>query len=165
VHAASLVDGPVFVRISRMPVPDIYDSDYRLQIGRAVRLREGNDVTLVANGTMLTRALAAADLLADERVSARVVAMPTVKPLDVEEILAAAAETAGIVTVEEHSTTGGLGGAVAEAVVENHPARVRILGIPNVFAPTGSAEWLLDHFELNADGIRTAALNLIGSRH
>jgi transketolase len=122
-------------------------------------------VTLVANGTMVSRALAAAELLADDQVSARVVSMPTVKPIDVNEVLAAAGETAGIVTVEEHSTSGGLGGAVAEVVGEHHPATVRRLGIPDVFAPTGSAEWLLDHFDLNSRGIRRAALNLVENGH
>lgn len=154
-------DGPSFVRISRMAVPAIYDRDHRFELGRAVRVREGGDVALIANGTMLSRALAAADLLAESGVDALVLSVPTVKPLDVEAIVAVAGETRCLVTVEEGTVVGGLGGAVAETVARHAPTRVRMLGIPGVFAPTGTAEWLLDHFGLNADGIRTAALETL----
>jgi transketolase len=154
-------EGPSFVRVSRMAVPAIYGPDHRFQLGRAVRLRDGADVALIANGTMLARVLAAADLLAGEGVDALVLSVPTVKPLDVEAVVAAAVETQCIVTVEEGTTIGGLGGAVAETVARHAPTRVRILGIPGVFAPTGTAEWLLDHFGLAADGIRTAALETL----
>ena len=157
-------EGPVFVRVARMGVPAVYEPGYRFRIGRAVRLREGADVTVVANGTMLARALAAAELLAADGVDARVVSMPTVKPLDREEIAAAAEETGAIVTVEEHTVHGGLGGAVAEAVVATRPVPMRILGVPGTFAPTGSAEFLLDHFGLNAEGIRRAALAVLEER-
>lgn len=160
--AAAEHEGPVFVRVSRMPVPAVYGPEYRFELGRAVRVREGDDVTVIANGTMLSRAVQAAERLAADGIEARVVSMPTVKPLDVGEVEAAAAETAGIVTVEEHTIRGGLGGAVAEHVVATGPAPMRILGIPDTFAPTGSAAWLLDHFHLNAEGIRTAALDLVG---
>jgi transketolase len=157
-------DGPVFVRVSRMGVPAVYEPSYHFRIGKAARLREGNDVTVIANGTMLTRALAAADLLAGEGVDARVVSMPTVKPLDRDEVIAAAEDTGAIVTVEEHTIHGGLGSAVAEVVVESRPVPMRILGIPGTFAPTGSAAFLLDHFRLNADGIRAAAVGLVTGR-
>jgi transketolase len=90
--------------------------------------------------------------------------MSTVRPLDKAAVLAAAAETGGIVTVEEHSTFGGLGSAVAEVVVTNHPVPMRILGVPGVFAPTGSAEWLLEYFGLTAVGIRDAALELVAAK-
>lgn len=156
-------EGPVFVRVSRMGVPAIYPADHRFEIGRAVRLIDGDDVTVIANGTMLTRALDAAALLREDGVAARVVSMPTVKPLDLTELRAAAHETAGIVTVEEHSVRGGLGGAVAEALAVAHPAPMRILGFPG-FAPTGSAKWLLEHFGLSATGIRAAALELTERR-
>jgi transketolase len=159
-RAATEHDGPVFVRVSRMGVPLVYGADYRFRIGRAARLAEGGDVTLIANGTMISRALEAATLLAAEGVGARVVSMPTVKPLDVDEIAAAAEETGAIVTVEEHSVRGGLGGAVAEAVVAQRPVPMRILGFPG-FAPTGSASWLLDHFGLTGAGIRDAAVELL----
>jgi transketolase len=162
-RAAADHHGPVFVRVSRMGVPSVYGDDYRFEIGRAVRLGEGTDVTLVANGTMVSRALEAAALLAAEGVGARVLSMPTVKPLDVDEIAAAAEETGALVTVEEHSVRGGLGGAVAEAVVATRPVPMRILGFPG-FAPTGSASWLLEHFRLTGTGIRDAALELVEAK-
>jgi transketolase len=160
IRAASDHDGPVFIRISRMGVPAVYPSDYRFEIGRAERLVEGGDVTLIANGTMLWRALDAAALLAADGIVARVVSMPTVKPLDEAEIVAAAEETGAIVTIEEHSIRGGLGGAVAECVVAQRPVPMQILGFPG-FAPTGSASWLFDHFGLNGEGIRAAAAALV----
>jgi transketolase len=159
-RAAAEHDGPVFVRVSRMGVPSVCPADYRFELGRAIRLREGNDVTLIANGTMVSRALDAAVSLAAGGVATRVVSMPTVKPLDLAEIAAAAEETGAIVTVEEHSVYGGLGGAVAEAVVAQRPVPMRILGFPG-FAPTGSASFLLDHFGLNATGIHAAAVDVL----
>jgi transketolase len=161
VHAAWRTEGPMFLRISRMPVPIVHARDYRFEIGRAARLREGNDVTLIANGTMVSRALDAAILLADNGIGARVLNMSTVRPLDREAIIEAAIQTGRIVTVEEHTIYGGLGGAVAEVVVANSPVPMRILGIPGVFAPTGSAQWLLEHFGLTAEGICQAALELV----
>lgn len=162
-RAAAEHEGPVFVRVSRMGVPAVYPQDYRFEIGRAVRLADGDDVTLVANGTMVSRALQAAAVLLEEGVAARVLSMPTVKPLDLEQLVAAADETGGIVTIEEHSVRGGLGGAVAEALAVERPVPMRILGFPG-FAPTGSAEWLLDHVGLSAAGIARAALELTGAR-
>jgi transketolase len=156
--------GPVFLRTSRMPVPVIHPPDYRFEIGKAVEMRSGSDVTLIANGTMVCRALAAADLLAGDGVFATVLNMATLQPLDTEAIVRAARVTGAIVTVEEHSIHGGLGGAVAEVVVGAAPVPMRILGIPGVFAPTGSATWLFDHFGLNAEGIRKAALDVIRVR-
>jgi transketolase len=152
--------GPVFLRVSRMPVPVIHDEHYRFAIGRAVQLRPGRDVTLIANGTMVTRALEAADLLVDAGVDARVLNMSTVRPIDRDAIVAAASETGRIVTVEEHSVYGGLGSAVAEVVCTTVPVPMRILGVPGVFAPTGSVTWLLEHFKLTPHGIYAAALEL-----
>jgi transketolase len=153
-------DGPVFIRVSRMAVPPIFNDDYQFQLGKASRLVEGQDASIIANGTLVSRALEAADVLRDMEVNCRVISMPTVKPLDVDEIVRAAAETGAIVTVEEHSVRGGLGGAVAETVVEHHPVPMRILGFPG-FAPTGTAEFLLDHFGLTSDGIARAVLQLM----
>ncbi|BEP13969.1 transketolase family protein [Acidothermaceae bacterium B102] len=153
-------DGPVFVRVSRMGVPQVNPADYQFQPGKAVVLREGNDVTLVATGTVVARALAAADELAGEGVSARVLSMPTIKPIDTAALVSAARETCGIVTVEEALTTG-LGGAVAEVIVRHHPAAMRFVGVPDTFAPTGSVEWLLDHFGINAAGVAAAARELL----
>jgi transketolase len=153
--------GPVFIRTSRMPVPMVHEPDYRIEFGRAARLRDGTDVTLIANGVMVHRALEAADLLAADGVSARLLDMATASPIDIDAIVAAATETRGIVTAEEHTIRGGLGGAVAEVVVSRRPAPMRILGIPGVFAPTGTAEFLLQHFGLDAAGIRAAALDIV----
>jgi transketolase len=161
VGAAAAFRGPVFLRLSRMPVPNVHPEEYHFEIGRAARLREGNDVTLIAAGTMVCRALEAADLLAERGVQARVLNLATVRPIDRDAISAAARETRGIVTVEEHTTFGGLGGAVAEVVVATHPVPMRILGFPGVFAPTGSAAWLFEHFGLTPAGIRDAALTLL----
>jgi transketolase len=164
VRVAASTPGPMFLRISRMPVPIVHPDGYQFEIGKAASLRDGRDITLIANGVLVSRALQAADLLAAEGVRARVLNMSTVRPLDKAAVLAAAAETGGIVTVEEHTTFGGLGSAVAEVVVTNHPVPMRLLGVPGVFAPTGSVEWLLEYFGLTAEGIRNAALELVGAR-
>jgi transketolase len=153
--------GPVFIRTSRMPVPIVHPDDYHFEFGTAACLRDGTDVTIIANGVLVARALAAAGLLQQGGVSARVLNMSTVSEIDRRAVLDAARETAGIVTVEEHTVRGGLGGAIAEVVVESQPVPMRLMGIPSVFAPTGSAEWLLDYFDLNADGIWHAASELV----
>jgi transketolase len=153
---AAASEGPAFIRVSRMGVPQIFPSDYEFVPGKATTVRDGNDVTIISNGTVLWRALAAAEQLAETGVSARVISMPTVKPLDVDAVVAAARETAGIVTAEEATTAGGLGGAVAETVTAHHPTRVTILGVPE-FAPTGSAGFLLDRYGMSPAGIADAA--------
>jgi transketolase len=161
VRVTAAKHGPVFMRVSRLPVPNVHDASYCFEIGKAALLRSGGDVTLIATGVLVARALEAADLLAAQGVQARVLNMSTIRPLDQEAVLAAAAETGAIVTVEEHTVYGGLGGAVAEVVVAHRPVPMRLLGVPGVFAPTGSAHWLLDHFGLTAQGIHDAALTLV----
>jgi transketolase len=163
-RVAAEMHGPVFLRISRMPVPVVHRDDYRFAIGRAIQLRSGRDLTLIANGTMVSRALQAAELLAAAGVSARVLNMSTVRPIDREAIIAAAAETGRIVTVEEHSVYGGLGSAVAEVVCTTVPVPMRILGVPGIFAPTGSVAWLFEHFKLTPSDIRDAAFELVEKR-
>jgi len=155
--------GPIFLRISRMPVRAVHPEGYKFELGKAALLRDGDDVTIVANGVLASRALDAADALAAKGIAARVLNMSSMKPFDSDAILDAARTTRGIVTVEEALTAGGLGGAVAEVLAVHHPAPMRILGVPGVFAPTGSAEFLLEHFELTATGIENAALNLLGA--
>jgi transketolase len=162
VFVAARTEGPMFLRISRTPVPQVHPDDYHFQIGRAAQLRAGNDVTLIANGTMISRALEAADQLAERNIHARI-EYGHGPPDDREAIVSAARETHGIVTVEEHTVFGGLGSAVAEIVVQNVPAPMRILGVPGVFAPTGSAEFLFEHFGLTSDNIAKAALELLGA--
>jgi transketolase len=163
VRAAVDFVGPMYLRLSRMGVPVVHDADYRFEIGKAVRLRDGNDVTLAACGTLVPRALDAATMLAEEGIQARVINMATVKPIDREAIVEAAVETGGIVTAEEHTIYGGFGSAVSEVVATTHPVPMRILGVPGVFAPTGSPEFLLEHFGLTPQGIRDAALELVES--
>jgi transketolase len=161
VEVATSTAGPMFIRLSRLLVPIVHDPDYHFEIGKAALLRDGGDITLIANGVLVCQALAAAEMLAKEGIHARVLNMSTVRPLDNEAVQAAATETGGIVTAEEHTVFGGLGSAVAEVVVSTHPVPMRILGVPGVFAPTGSASWLLEHFGLTAQGIFDAALELV----
>src|SRR5204863_385003 len=123
-------------RISRMPVPAIFADDHVFEPGKAAVLHEGDDVTLMANGVLVSRALEAARSLKAKGVHARVLNMSSVKPIDQEAILDAARTTRGIVTAEEALMAGGLGGAVAEILALHHPAPMRILGLPDVFAPT-----------------------------
>ncbi len=153
-------DGPVYVRVSRMGVPDIYPADHEFAPGRAVTLRDGGDVTIIATGTVVSRALDAAGVLAAEGISARVLSMASIKPLDDGAVIAAARTTGAIVTVEEALTTG-LGGAVAEVVVRHCPVPMRFVGVPDTFAPTGSVTWLLDHFGISADGVAAAVREVL----
>jgi transketolase len=156
--------GPMFLRISRMPVRAVHGEGFQFRLGKANTLRQGNDVTLIANGVMVSHALDAAESLAKAGIHARVLNMSTMSPLDEDAVVEAARTTRGIVTAEEALAAGGLGGAVAEILAVKHPAPMRILGVPGVFAPTGSAEFLLEHFGLTAQGIHNAALDLLGER-
>lgn len=151
---------PVYMRIGRFKVPSVTPAGTKFEVGRALTLREGHDVTLIATGVLVSRALDAAEILAGSGVSARVLNIATIAPLDRDAVLAAARETRAIVTAEEGIVHGGLGSAVAELVVQAHPVRMRMLGVPH-FAPTGSAAFLLDHFGLNAGGIVAAARELL----
>ncbi len=160
VRWAAQANRPIYMRVGRFKVPAVTPEDAAFEPGRALVLRDGDDVTLIATGVLVSRALDAADQLARQGVSARVLNMMTIAPLDEAAVLSAARETRGIVTAEEAIVTGGLGSAVAETVVRHHPTRMRILGVPH-FAPTGSAAFLLDHFGLNADGLAAAALELM----
>jgi transketolase len=159
IRAVAAMDGPAFVRVSRMRVPAIDRPNRRFEIGRAEVLAEGGDLAIIANGVMVHRALDAAAILRAQGISARVINMSTVNPLD-EAAIIDAAKTGAVLTVEEHSVRGGLGGAVAEVVTANEPVPMRIMGFPG-FLPTGSAEWLLEHFGLTAEGIAGAAQQLV----
>jgi transketolase len=151
--------GPLYLRVPRFKVPDVTPEDAVLAPGRAVSVSEGDDVTVIAAGTMVSRALAAAEELRADGNFVRVLNMPFVDPLDATAVLAAARETRGIVTAEEAITTGGLGAAVATLTAQHRPVPMRILGVDG-FAPTGSTEFLLDHFGLTAGGIAAAAREL-----
>ncbi|RYE11338.1 MAG: transketolase family protein [Hyphomicrobiales bacterium] len=162
IRAAAAIDGPVFVRVSRMPVPAIERKVQKFEVGKAELLRDGDDLAIIANGVMVHRALAAAAALAADGIEARVVNMSTVNPLD-EAAIIAAAETGAILTVEEHSVRGGLGGAVAEVITEHNPVAMHRMGFPG-FLPTGSVEWLLEHYGLTPTGIAGAARTLIARK-
>ncbi|RYY88598.1 MAG: transketolase family protein [Comamonadaceae bacterium] len=160
---AAAADTPTFMRIGRHKVPAVMPDGTVFEAGRSATLRAGRDVTIVAIGTMVSRALEAAEALAVQGIAARVVNASSVKPLDAETILAAARETRGIVTVEEATVQGGLGSAVAELVSQQHPVRMRILGVTG-FAPTGNTDFLLEHFGLTAANIAAQAAELAQDR-
>ena len=156
--------GPVFFRLNRNEVPVLFDDSYSPKIGQAVTVRPGNDVTLIGTGLMLSRCLEAADALAGEGVDARVLEVHTIKPLDVEAVLGAARETGALVTAEEHSIIGGLGGAVTEAVADAYPVPVKRVGIDDRFAETGPYADLLDRYGMSVGDIVGAARQAVDAR-
>ncbi|HPP67681.1 MAG TPA: transketolase family protein [Clostridiales bacterium] len=153
VFAAAEIEGPVYLRFGRLPVPRIFDENYKFEIGKGVLLREGTDVTIIATGLMVERALKVAELLSASGISAAVINMPTIKPLDKDIVIEAAKKTGAIVTAEEHSIIGGLGGAVAEAVSESVPVPVLRVGVEDVYGRSGPALELLEIYGLNAENI------------
>jgi transketolase len=164
VEWAASYPGPCFLRLSRVGVPDLLPQGHVFELGKANLLRQGHDVTLIANGTLTHRMLKAADILAARGVQARVLNMATVRPIDADAIVAAAQETGAILTAEEHSTFGGLGSAIAEIVVDRAPVPMKILGVPGVFAHTGSAEFLLDEYGMAPAAVADAAQALIARK-
>ena len=158
VEAAINYYGPVYMRFGRMAVPVINDTpDYKFELGRGIQMADGGDVTVVATGMMVEVALRARELLANEGISARVINIHTIKPLDEEIILRAAAETGAIVTAEEASVIGGLGGAVSELLSEKRPTPVVKLGINDVFGKSGPAKELVTLFGLTAENVAAKA--------
>jgi transketolase len=160
VRAAAAHDGPVFLRLSRMGVPIVHSDSYRFEFGKAAMLLDGDDLTIVANGVTVASAMLAAAALARDGIAAEVLNVATVKPLDEAAIVASAKKTGAVLTVEEHHRAGGLGSAVAECLVEQHPVPMKLLGMPG-FAPIGSAEYLLAAHGLDAKGIEAAARTLM----
>ena len=158
--AYSELDGPAYIRVSRMKVPAVHGEDY-VFTPEAVTVRDGADLTIIANGTALHRAIEAADRLAADGVRARLLSIPVVKPLDEDAVLAAGGERGRINTVEEGTVKGGLGGAVAELTADRCPVPVRRLGVPDEFALTGSEAWLMDHWGVSAEGVIAAARGLM----
>ena len=161
VFAAAEYEGPVYLRFGRLAVDCIYDENYKFEIGKGVELRDGADVTVVATGLMVGQAIEAAKMLEEEGISARIINIHTIKPLDTEIILKAAAETGAIVTAEEHSVIGGLGGAVAETVSENCPVPVVRVGVKDTFGKSGPALDLLPIFGIDSKAIVEAAKKAI----
>jgi transketolase len=161
IRAAAAYKGPVYVRLGRNKVPTIFTDDYRFVIGKGCLVRDGSDLTFIGTGLMTAQALAAAELLQQQGISARVLHIATVKPLDEELILAAARETGAVVTAEEHSIIGGLGGAVAELLAERCPVPLTRVGINDRFGLSGKAEELLKYFGLMPENLVEAAKEVL----
>ena len=154
VKAAYEHKGPVYLRFGRVAVPVINDRpDYKFEIGKGITLKDGEDLTIIANGLMVPAALEAAEMLQKDGIKARVINMHTIKPLDEELVIKAAKETGKIVTIEEHSVIGGLGSAVSDVVCEKNLAPVHKIGVKDVFGESALAEELLEKHGLDAKGI------------
>lgn len=154
-------DGPAYVRLGRSGVPVIYGDDADIKVGKANTVREGTDVTIIATGIMVADALEAADELAAKGVSARVIDMHTIKPIDSDAIIKAAADTGKIVTAEEHSVIGGLGSAVAEVLVQNEPVKVAMVGQKDTFGESGKPDELRAKYGLTKADIINAVTNTL----
>lgn len=165
VKAALELDGPVYMRFGRLAVPVIFSDDYNFEVGKGVELKDGTDVTVIATGLMVNEALEAYEILKSEGISARIINMHTIKPLDKEIVLKAARETGAIVTAEEHSVIGGLGAAVSETVCEECPVPVVKLGVNDTFGHSGPAVKLLDEFGLRAANIAQKAKRAIALKN
>ena len=152
-EAAVEHEGPVYLRLCRAEVPVVFDESYEFEIGKGTVMKDGDDVTIISTGCLLSQALEAAQTLEKEGINARVVNMHTIKPIDRELIEKCAAETGRIVTMEEHSVTGGLGSAVAETVCQTKPVPVEIIGIEDRFTESGNYEELLEKYGLTPDTI------------
>ena len=153
VFAAAEHNGPVYMRFGRLAVPRIFDESYKFEIGKAVTLKEGSDVTIIATGLMVNEALLAAEELSKEGISAEVINMHTIKPLDKDAIIKSAKKTGCIVTAEEHNVVGGMGDAVCDAVCSEYPVPVVKVGVEDTFGKSGPAVELLHIFGLDADNI------------
>jgi transketolase len=154
-------DGPVYMRTGRSPAPRLFGDDHTFEIGKGHILREGGDVTLVACGVEVARALTAAEMLARDGIAARVVNMPTIKPIDAKLLAACAAETGALVTAEDHNIHGGLGSAVAEALAATTPCPIEFVGVRDVFGASGEPEELAHHFGISAPFIADAARRVL----
>jgi transketolase len=167
IEAMVSTDGPFYLQVAREPSPQLFGPDYRFQLGRAVRLRDGADVTLVSTGVETTRVVEAAEMLATRGVQAMVLHLPTIKPIDADALVDAAIATGFVVVVEEQNVVGGLGGAVAEVLSDRHPVTVKRLGIADTYGESGSNEALLDKYRLSASRVAEDVESLValGSSH
>ena len=161
IKAAAAYKGPVYIRLGRAAVPVIYEEGKTFEIGKALRVREGKDAAILATGIMVNEALQAANMLAAEGIECRVVDVHTIKPLDKDEVVAAAKECGCIVTAEEHSVIGGLGSAVAETVCKEAPCRMAMVGVQDVFGQSGKPGELIEQYGLTAADIAAAVKKLL----
>ena len=157
-------DGPVYFRLNRPDTPIIFNDDYEFELGKAVVVREGTDVTVFSTGTQTARAFEAAEALATDGIDVHLVHVPTVKPLDVETVVAAAKKTGLVVTTEEHTVVGGLGGAIAEALAVNAPTPMVIHGIQDVFGESGPDGALLEKYGISAEKTAAAIKGAVADR-
>ncbi len=164
IRAAAEYDGPVYIRLPRDKFPVIYDEKKTLTIGKSTELRKGTDVTFITCGLMTHVALLAADEMGKNGLSARVIDMATVKPLDSDAVIAAARETGAIVTAEEHTTIGGLGDAVSEVTSGHFPVPVIRVGMPDTYFSSGSPEELVEACGLTPRGLADAAMRAMGMK-
>ena len=160
VEAAYKMEGPVYLRFGRLAVPVFHGDDYKFQIGKGEVIRDGKDVAIIANGLLVYEAIQAGEKLAEEGISAMVINMPTIKPLDEELVIAAAKKCGKVITAEEHSVIGGLGEAVASCLAEKCPTLVKRIGVNDEFGHSGPAVDLLKQFGLSADNIVATAKEL-----
>ena len=162
VKAAIEHNGPVYLRLGRLGVAPLYEEgSYRFELGKGITLAEGGDVTIIATGLMVHTALEARELLAKEGIQARIIDIHTIKPIDSEIIIKAAKETGALVTAEEHTVMGGLGSAVAEVLVENYPAPLKMVGIQDKFGKSGKPDALMKLYGLTAENIVIKAKDAI----
>ena len=161
IKAAAAYKGPVYIRLGRAAVPVIYEEGKTFEIGKALRIREGKDAAILATGILVDQALQAAEMLAAEGIECRVVDVHTIKPLDREEVIAAAKDCGCIVTAEEHSVIGGLGSAVAETVCKEAPCRMAMVGVQDVFGQSGKPGELMEQYGLTAENIAAAVKKLL----
>ena len=164
VKAAIEHDGPCYLRFGRLAVEQIFDEDYKFEIGTGVELKDGKDVTIIATGLMVSFALEAAKILEDEGISARVVNIATIKPIDKDIIIKASKETGAIVTAEEHNVIGGLGSAVAEVLCEGAPCVMKRIGTQDVFGRSGTPAELFKEYGLTAADIANSAKQAIAEK-
>jgi transketolase len=164
VHAAAAHVGPVFIRTGRTKAPIVYQSGQKFEIGKAIQLVEGSDVTVIANGLLVAQALLASDILDAEGISVRVIDMHTAKPIDREAIRRAAAETGAIVVAEEHLVDGGLGVRVAQVVAETAPCPMEFVGIHDTYAESGQPDELLDKYGLIARDVVSAVRKVLARK-
>ena len=149
VEEISKIKGPVYLRLSRLNTPVIYDENTKFEIGKGIQFGDGTDATIIATGVAVAEALKAQEILAKRNINVRVVDIHTIKPIDKDIIIKSAKETKRIITVEDHSIIGGLGSAVCEVLSENYPSKVERLGVQDTFGKSGKAEELLEYFGIN----------------
>ena len=161
VRFASNYDGPVYIRLSRIEVPCIYDESYKFDINKAVKLREGKDISILATGDIMAEAVKAVNILESKGIDAELINIPVIKPLDKQSIIDSAKKTGLVVTIEDHSIIGGLGSAVCETLSENYPTKVIRMGVEDKFGQSGTPKELLKNYKLDAESISDRIVEIL----